>query len=142
MSETIPKTDPRLVLRLAIRHSTGEVSDVEVEADPTSTFGGLVSALVGHFETDASAGQIVRTGVWPDPETVLVEAGLHQGDELLLVGRATSTPERFAATRQITSPTIRLEIVGGPRSGLTFGLSEGRHILGRDPDCPIAIDDP
>ena len=72
-------------LRLAVRAGAGEVEELELEAQPSLTVGDAAAALAR--ELDAPAAEtltLARTGEELSAGLPLLEAGLRDGDELLL----------------------------------------------------------
>lgn len=93
---------------------------------------------------DATALHCKRLGLLA-PDQEVLEAGLRSGDELVLVtgaGFADAADGYAAKSVRIREGTVSLVVTAGPRAGLRIELRPGRYLLGRDPGCDIALDDP
>jgi DNA segregation ATPase FtsK/SpoIIIE-like protein len=111
--------------------------EVCVSAGPGRRVADLTDALAGFLgeagplllaHADASAPL--------DPDAPVEDSGIRHGDHLELRGRADPPLQPPAV------PALELRVLSGAAAGARMPLSEGRHALGRGPDCDLRIAEP
>jgi S-DNA-T family DNA segregation ATPase FtsK/SpoIIIE len=127
-------------VRLAVvaEHLGDERRDLVVDTATDSTCAEVVATLgqalgVGESVTAFSP----RLGRFLARDEAFAEVVAH-GDRLVLAAGAPIQPERDEAA----GAAKELVVVGGPRSARRFELPQGEVLVGRDPGCTIALDDP
>lgn len=116
----------------------GETADVLLETGLDVSGSAVIAELAAAVGGDPTRGlYCARTGRAIASDAPIASAGLLRGDRLSF-GSPAST------TRRGIEPVSGWELVvaGGPAAGQRFALSEKRTIVGRDPQCTVALDDP
>lgn len=126
-------------LRLVVQAEGAAARDIVVDTEPATTTRQLVEAIAGHLGRPPRDGRAMwaqsqRTRKWLGGTDPISEAGLRQGDELVLRpqdGAPVETPEPY-----------ELVVIAGPEAGRTIPLRAGDHQVGRDPTrCGILLED-
>lgn len=122
----------------------GDRRDVLVEAGSLASSGAVVATLaqaVGIGRADgtsvtAFSPRLGRALARDEPFADVIQ----HGDHLILAAGTGGAPP--PSPPEGDAPLRELVVVGGPGSGRRFRLAHGEHLLGRDPSCAIALDDP
>ena len=112
------ETEGAFRLRLAVRAAPGEVKDLELEAHPSLTVGDAAEALSGYNAPATETLTLSRTGEELTAGLPLLEAGLRDGEEVLL-GEGTRAPPPTPA---------ELRIEGGTDAGRRVPLARGVRV--------------
>ncbi len=126
-------------LLLSVAQAEGPDRDVSVSADPTATVGDVASALLRGL-TPPSARPASPTlavmseanGMGPlDPQIPLAEASVGSGDRVAI-----------RPAEKTTRSGLQAKVLEGPDAGRWFILRNGVNVLGRSPECDVALTDP
>ena len=131
-----------LTLLLRVKGSSGQVRDVNVEIEDTHTVADLSRALSAHLAENVPTGHIPqvlsdRLGHLPGDSTV-ASIGLLSGDEVSL----SLTLVELPSVRAEMGGGLVLDVIGGPRTGLSIPLRAGSYRVGRSQDMSVSLDDP
>ena len=130
--ETTRETEGRVRLRLAVCRAEGADEEFELEARASLTVGDAATALAHELGAPAvETLTLARTGDELPADLPLLEAGLRDGDEVLLGGVRESLPPAPA----------ELRVEGGPDAGRRIPLARGAHVVGRGAPADVLIDD-
>jgi S-DNA-T family DNA segregation ATPase FtsK/SpoIIIE len=121
----------------------GERRDLLVDAGADSTSAEVVSALgralgLNGADTGSITAFSPRLGRLLAHDEAFAEAVAY-GDRLVLEAGGAGPP---GTSEDADVAARELVVVGGLRSARRFGLPHGEVLLGRDPGCTIALDDP
>ena len=121
-------------MRVTLTLRSGERErDIEVVAETGATVGQL-RPLFGELMS-ALGTTALFSGGRPLPSTALLgDAGLRSGCVIAIGGDGARSPSAGSA--------LQLRVVGGPDSGQVVALPRGRHLIGRDPEAELRLDDP
>ncbi|WP_157635603.1 FtsK/SpoIIIE domain-containing protein, partial [Nostocoides japonicum] len=131
----------RMTFRLSLtRPGSSRVLDVTVDADQGDTAADLATALAevwlgrpgGTIPGLVVDGRVVAPDTPVGVPPLLDGAGVQLSDDPV----ATTPGRRPAAA------ALRLDVVAGPDAGRSYPLTPGRHVVGRDASCDVAVDDP
>jgi DNA segregation ATPase FtsK/SpoIIIE, S-DNA-T family len=128
----------RLALRLAVSVPGAESVAVELDAPIDASVGAVVEALGHAFDIEVEELVLERTGRRLPRDAEIGDAGLRHGDRLTLTGSHDVARLR---TRRVVSAPLELAVVGGPAAGRRFPLTAGDHVVGRDAECAVRLDD-
>jgi S-DNA-T family DNA segregation ATPase FtsK/SpoIIIE len=126
-------------LRLVVQADEA-ARDIVVDADPATTARQFVDAVAEHLGQPRDDGRTIwaqseRTGKWLGGADPVSDAGLRQGDKLVLQTHSELPTE--------TPGPYELVVIAGPETGRRIPLRVGDHQLGRDPArCDVVLDDP
>jgi DNA segregation ATPase FtsK/SpoIIIE, S-DNA-T family len=96
--------------------------------DPAATVADLIAALAPASARDRRL--LIDDHVAP-PELELVESGLHEGAQVRIADRRTSTAGRDAS--------LTLDVIGGLDGGRRLALRPGRSVVGRDATSDLVL---
>jgi len=135
-------------LKLTLIRSDGSSDDIVVTADRASTVGDVAHAIAerdphGEGRPDGDRLTLRRRGASDGPgrgqwETLPATAGV--SEEWLVSGLHVAVVRDDAPAR--AAPAVVLEAVSGPRRGSRWSVPPGVSVIGRDPGCDVALEDP
>src|ERR1700730_11924861 len=141
----------QLLLSVGIATRSGGTSshDVVAELEPSTPLRELQDALVawarelGMPMPGQPSLAVARNGspYYMDPRLSVLDAGLLTGDHVILGETPTLGPSRYEATPVERGPGLSLDITSGPEGGRTVPPSPGLHVVGRNPDCDVRVND-
>ena len=112
--------------------------DVAVQVDREATRNELARSIARCLPgPSGSTLRVVRTGALISGDGPVADLDLRWGD----LTEYVAPPSAGLAPPAAAVPFV-LRVVGGPSAGLTFPLTPGSYIVGRDPSADIALGDP
>lgn len=120
-------------LRVVVRVD-GADHDVVVRSGPGHLVAEVAAALAEHFRSADRRLSCLRLGGPLDPGAEWGGCRLRHGDRLELADSGRVDVPR-------SSSAVRLVIVGGPASGTSVALGQGRHVVGRGPGADVELQD-